>query len=63
MTTRGFQKKIEKLEFQKANLEREFEKLMIMLQDKFPEAWKYYTDRLRPPKEEQNKGQINEVKE
>lgn len=31
------------------NLEREFHKLLMMLQDKFPEAFKYYTDRLRQP--------------
>lgn len=30
------------------NLSKEYEKLLMMLQDKFPEAFKYYKDRLRP---------------
>ena len=34
------------------NLSREFEKLLMLLQERFPDAWQYYTERLRSPTEE-----------
>lgn len=38
-----------RLKWELDNVTREFEKLLMMLQEKFPDAFKYYEDRLRPP--------------
>ena len=35
------------------NLSREFTKLMMLLMERFPDAWKYYEERLRPLKEDE----------
>ena len=45
--TKEIKKAKEEEQEHKKNLEREFTKLLTMLQSKYPEVWEYYTSHLR----------------